>query len=101
MKHNEVIQSVIASIVSARKAKSITQTELGESLGLPQSYISRLESGRLDIRLSTALEIARYLGLELMMVPAQMSPIVNSIIGNESRLPAQSKPMYSLDDLEE
>ncbi len=101
MKHNEVIQSIITSIINARKAKSITQTELGERLGLPQSYISRLESGRLDIRLSTALEIARYLGLELMMVPSLLTPAVNSLLINDSHLTLPSKPMYSLDDLEE
>ncbi len=101
MKHAAAIQPLIASIAQARKAKNLSQTELGRRLGLPQSYISRLESGRLDIRLSGIVEIARYLGLELMLVPATMVSTVSSVVGEGKAARTQVKPLYTLDDSEE
>lgn len=95
------IQPVISGLANARKAKALTQTELGSRLGLPQSYISRLESGRLDIRLSTAIEIARYLGLEIMMIPSSLTPLVNSLLLNEPHSHSQLRPLYTLEDLDE
>lgn len=101
MKHIDAIQPLIDSIAQARKAKKLTQEELGRRLGLPQSYISRLESGWLDVRLSGIVEIARYFGLEMMLVPVAMVPTVNSAIGEGKATRAQVKPLYTLDDLEE
>ncbi len=100
MKHIETIQPTISSIANARKAKSLTQTELGRRLGLPQSYVSRLESGGLDIRLSTTVEIARYLGFEVMLVPNTMAPTVSSLLANEGPTRSAVRPLYTLDDLE-
>ena len=101
MKHIDAIQPLIDSIAQARKAKKLTQADLGKRLGLPQSYISRLESGQLDIRLSGIVEIARYLGLEMMLVPVTMVPTVSSVVGEGTAARTQVKPLYTLDDLEE
>ncbi len=96
MKYIEAIKPLIDFIVRARKQKQLTQDELGKRLGLPQSYISRLESGRLDIRLSSLVELARYLGFEVMFVPVSMTPTVQTLLDNDTA--DQSKPMYSLDN---
>ena len=63
----------------ARKSKGLTQAELGKKVGLPQSYISKIEGGTIDIRLSSLLEIARALELEPMLVPRQVVPAVQSL----------------------
>jgi len=44
-------QQFIAFIVSARKAADITQVELAQRLGKPQSFVSKVERGerRLDV----------------------------------------------------
>lgn len=95
MKYNS-FKDLIDSIIEARKAKNLTQTELGKRLGLPQSYISKLESGRLDVRLNNIIEIARYLNLELFFVPTQLAPTVRSIVGSGKT--ASEGPLYRLDD---
>ncbi len=99
MKYIEAIKPLIDFIVSARKEKQLTQDELGKRLGLPQSYISRLESGRLDIRLSSLVELARYLRFEVMFVPVSMTPAVQALLGNGATA-VESKPMYTLDELD-
>ncbi|CAN5603986.1 hypothetical protein BH11CYA1_BH11CYA1_46860 [soil metagenome] len=101
MKHIETIQPTISSIANARKAKSLTQTELGRKLGLPQSYVSRLESGGLDIRLSTTIEIARYLGFEVMLVPKTMATVVNSLLASGGHARPDVRPLYTLDELDD
>jgi predicted transcriptional regulator len=63
----------------ARKRKGLTQAELGKKVGLPQSYISKVEGGSIDIRLSSLLEMARALELEPMLVPRQIVPAVQSL----------------------
>jgi len=100
MKHTSAITDIINSISEARKAKNLTQTELGKRLGLPQSYISKLESGRLDIRISTMIEIARYLNLEIMMVPTAMAPTMHSVMDTRTSTQKEPAPLYTLDDLE-
>ena len=97
MKHIEAIKPLIEFIVRSRKQKQLTQDELGKRLGLPQSYISRLESGSLDIRLSSLVELSRYLGFEVMFVPVSMAPTVQALV-ESSKTAVESKPMYSLDN---
>jgi transcriptional regulator with XRE-family HTH domain len=97
MKHSDLIHEVIDSLVLARKSKSLSQSELGRRLGVPQSYISRLEGGRSDIRLSSLIELARFLGLEVLLVPKALAPTVISLTGSQNRSNA-NVPLYSLDD---
>ncbi len=97
MKHIEAIKPLIDFIVRSRRQKQLTQDELGKRLGLPQSYISRLESGRLDIRLSSLVELSRYLGFEVMFVPVSMAPTVQALVESTTTA-VESKPMYSLDN---
>lgn len=43
---------IISSLKEARKAKKLSQRELSKLIGIPQSHISKIESGGVDIRLS-------------------------------------------------
>ena len=76
---NHAITHWIAQLKDARKHKGLSQAELGRKVGLPQSYISKIESGSIDIRLSSLLEMARALELEPMLVPRQLVPAVQSL----------------------
>jgi predicted transcriptional regulator len=98
MKHIKSLDKIAASLVKARKQRQLTQAELGKRLSLPQSYVSRLEGCRIDSRISTIAEIARYLGLEIMLVPASMVPTVNALLGQGSQ--KSGRPLYRLDDAE-
>ncbi len=56
------------SILSARLAKKMTQTELAEKAGVRQTVIVRLESGAANPTVGTVNKVASALGKELMLV---------------------------------
>jgi transcriptional regulator with XRE-family HTH domain len=53
---------------SVRERRGLTQRELGRLAAVPQSHISKIESGAVDLRLSSLLAIAEVLGLDLVLV---------------------------------
>ncbi len=55
------VQNEIESLVKLRKEIGLTQEELADELGVSQAYIARLESGKVDPKLSTLLRIRRVL----------------------------------------
>ena len=40
------VEYIAAALKKARKAKKLSQTELGAKVGLPQSHVSKIETGR-------------------------------------------------------
>lgn len=74
------IEEIAASIREARIAKALTQKELGLRVGLPQSHISKIEKGTVDLKLSSLVEIARALELEMMLVPRKALPAVEGAV---------------------
>ena len=52
-------------IEQARKEAKMTQTELAEKLGSSKSYISRVETGRTEPKVSTFYRIMSALGLSV------------------------------------
>ncbi len=68
------------ALMRSRRGKGLTQRELGVRLGLPQSHISLIEQGKVDLRLSSLIEMARVLDLEVALVPRQLVPAVRSLI---------------------
>ena len=57
-----------AIIRRARRNARLTQTELGQRIGLRQATISRSEKGEDVTKLSTFLEVLTALGLEIVLV---------------------------------
>jgi len=76
------IDHIAAILKEARKAKGLSQTDLGKKVGLPQSHISRIERAQINVQLSSLIELARVLDLELTLVPRRLVPAVKSIIRN-------------------
>ncbi|MEQ9060816.1 MAG: helix-turn-helix domain-containing protein [Gammaproteobacteria bacterium] len=64
----------------ARHEKGLSQRALSERVGIPQSQISKIENGAVDMRLSTLVELARTLELELILVPRKTLPAVQSVV---------------------
>jgi len=58
-----------AALRRRRKAAGLSQSELAERIGVRQATISKLESGGADVRISTLMEAAAALGLELVLAP--------------------------------
>jgi transcriptional regulator with XRE-family HTH domain len=73
-------EGIIRMLKQAREAKGLTQRDLGARTGVPQSHISKIESGGTDIRLSSLIELARALDLELTLVPRKSVPAVETVI---------------------
>lgn len=68
------------SLRAARQRKGWTQSELSAASGVPQSHISRIERGVVDLRVSSLVALARILDLELALVPRKSVPAIESII---------------------
>lgn len=51
-----------ASIKDARKAQNLTQTQLGERVGVQAAQISKIESGR-NLTIATIVKVLKALGL--------------------------------------
>jgi transcriptional regulator with XRE-family HTH domain len=81
---NPEASNIAAALKRAREAKGLTQRALSELAGLPQSHISKIENGTVDLRVSSLVELARVLDLELTLVPRKALPAVHSIIRSRS-----------------
>jgi transcriptional regulator with XRE-family HTH domain len=55
-----------AAIKHSRERAGLSQAELGDQIGAPQSYVARIESGA-DVRVSTLLRVLSALGLSLKL----------------------------------
>lgn len=72
--------SDIAGVLQAsRQRLSLSQQELARRQALPQSQISRAERGE-DLRLSTLRQLARGLGLEVVLVPVAALTAVAALL---------------------
>lgn len=93
------MEDLIRELLRARKEKGITQAELGRHVGLPQGHISSIEQGKIDIRISTLIQIARVLDHEIMLVPRQLNSFVKAMI--EGRENVETEPSWQPDNEED
>ena len=96
-------EDVASMLKNARNAKRLTQRALGKIAAVPQSHISKIENGVVDLRVSSLLELARILDLELMLVPRRTVPAVQSIIrgGAASTPPDNESAAQALRELKQ
>ena len=100
-----LLDHIIDALKTAREVQGLSQRDLCARSGVPQSHISKIENGAVDLRASSLVELARVLDLELVLVPRRGVPAVRSIIrgftqghrgsaGSRLSVP----PAYSMDD---
>ncbi len=78
-----------------------SQNQLSTESGTGQATISRLEQGRVDVRLGTLVEVARALGLDVRVVPREVLPAVDDLIRSVTDPRgggAEGTPLYRLED---
>jgi HTH-type transcriptional regulator / antitoxin HipB len=101
---NYSLEDISKVLKAAREAKGLSQRALSSLAGIPQSHLSKIENGSVDIRLSSLIQLARSLDLELKLVPMKALPAVESII-RSVRSPGDRtsgpRPAYTLDDEDE
>jgi len=87
--------TIVQTLIQARKAKALSQKVLAQKLGMKQSQISDLENGKHDVRSTTLIEVARALGLEIILVPRALLPAVSYITdGNRQSRQEAQQSMY-------
>jgi transcriptional regulator with XRE-family HTH domain len=92
------IRDITASVKEARLAKSLTQQELGRRVGLPQSHISKIEKGDVDLQLSSLAEIARALDLEVKLVPRRALSAVEGAVRAHGPIAKTSRAVAALNE---
>ena len=78
------IEYLTQSLKSARQEKNLSQRALSRKTGIQQTQISRIESGQADLRVSTLVELARSLDLEVVLIPRSLLPAVSSMTQKKS-----------------
>jgi transcriptional regulator with XRE-family HTH domain len=73
-------QDLRRALKGGRQKRGWSQRELGSRLGLTQTHISGIESGKIVPRYDTLLEFVRILDRDLLMVPRALVPVVQSLI---------------------
>jgi len=96
-----VSEQILKSLRDARVRKGLSQRALSARSGVPQSHISKIESGNVDLRVSSLIALARVLDLELFLVPKKSVPAIKSIIRSSEGADTEGEqvsPAYSLDE---
>jgi transcriptional regulator with XRE-family HTH domain len=68
------------TLKEVREKRGWTQRDLASRVGLTQTHISGIESGKIVPRYDTLLELVRILDRDLLMVPRALVPVVQSLI---------------------
>lgn len=87
-----------------REKRSWSQRNLASRLGLTQTHISGIESGKIVPRYDTLLELVRILDHDLLMVPRTLVPVVQSLIRDHAQPEAgegDERPLYATESDEE
>ncbi|WP_448329807.1 helix-turn-helix domain-containing protein [Sulfitobacter sp. M13] len=80
-------EKLAATLKAARENKGLSQRALGARAGVPQSHISKIESGAVNLTISSLTAIANALDLELALVPHKAAPAVRTITRSVSDAP--------------
>jgi transcriptional regulator with XRE-family HTH domain len=65
---------IAGTLKAARLRKGLTQRELGRLAGVPQSHVSKIEAGAVDLRFSSLVALAELLDLRFELVPSTLVP---------------------------
>lgn len=92
-------EEIGAKLKKARLQKKWSQKALGQNVGLPQSHISKIENGNVDLQTSSLIQLARVLDLELMLVPRQLVPTFQALMHRSQKgASTEVVPMYRLEE---
>ena len=74
---------------ATRKDRQLTQEQVAEMAGISRPRYREIEAGSSSARTTTLINIARALGLEVMLIPQTMAPAVDALM----------RPHEDIDDL--
>lgn len=93
------LSDVAHALKSARVARGWSQRELSARSGLPQAQISKIENSDVDPQISTLLELARSLDLDMQLVPRAALTAVEATVKDAVRRLEERSIVRSLDAL--
>ncbi|MGR4932448.1 helix-turn-helix domain-containing protein [Bradyrhizobium sp. CAR08] len=73
-------EELIREVQGQRVKEAISQRALAARSGLTQAHISQIETGRLEPGLSSFIQMARALDLEVVLVPKKLLPAVEGVL---------------------
>ena len=73
-------QELVRELADARRREGLSQRDLARRLGIPQSHVSNIECGKTDLRLSSLIDFARAVELEVVLVHRKSLPALRSIL---------------------
>src|SRR5262245_24496429 len=79
-RHSEALREIGAVLRDARLAAAMTQEEVAEMAGISRPRYRDIETGEAAARATTLVNVARALGLEMMLVPQAMVPAVQALL---------------------
>lgn len=87
------------TLTSARRQKDLSQAQLGKLVGLPQTHVSGIETGRIVPRYDTLLDLVRVLDHDLVLVPRDLVPLVEALLRErrQSSADEEERPLYEPD----
>jgi transcriptional regulator with XRE-family HTH domain len=77
---SKILQEIGSRLQKARRAGGLTQEEVADLAGITRPRYRDIETGTAAARATTLVNIARALGLEMMLVPQAMVPAVNALL---------------------
>jgi HTH-type transcriptional regulator / antitoxin HipB len=104
---NELPAAMRQALINARRQRGWSQAELGQRVGLPQTHISGIETGKIVPRFDTLLDLVRVLDHDLLLVPRELVPVVQSLTRDHRNRHAHAvdeedeRPLYAPDEEEE
>lgn len=73
--YSDEYQRVINALKKARKERGITQAQLAEALGKPQSFIAKVENGERRLDVVEFVHLARLTGINIDQVIKELTRI--------------------------
>ena len=70
--YSDEYQRVINALKKARKEKGMTQAQLAEALGKPQSFIAKVENGERRLDVVEFVHLARLVGADVQKIIASI-----------------------------
>ena len=78
------LHTIGAQLRLARLAAGLTQEQVAELAGIALPRYRDIETGAAAARATTLMNVARALGLEMMLIPQFLVPAVNTLLSPET-----------------
>ena len=97
------MRKLSTALAETRRAAGLSHEALAERAGLSRMTIQRVEAEKIDPRLSTLEEMARALGMDMILVPTALRPDLEEFVRAGGRFLGQAAgvgaPVSLVDEL--